>query len=108
MPKFFSTVTVKMSDDDLKAAYHQYKEAAQAMGDRVISYATYLKAPYLNVYVDMKCLNCHAESREHFGDYGMDMDTYALPFPIDWCPDCGEQHLVPKDIYRKLVLNVLK
>ncbi len=108
MPKFFSTVTVVMSNDELKDAYRQYKDRALVMGDQVISYAAFLKAPYLNVFVDMKCLNCHAELREHFGDYGLDMEDYSLPFPIDWCPECGLQHLVPKDIYHKLVINVFK
>ncbi len=108
MPKFFSTVTVKLSEDELKSAYQEYLSHPMYDVMNPMSFNAFKKVPNLNVYVDMKCLNCHHELRTHFGDYALDMEDFTTPFPLDWCPNCGLQHLIPKDIYNKLTLNVLK
>lgn len=108
MPKFFHTIKVNLSDDELLESYNEYRESSKFNGFPIITYKQFLKVPNINVFIDMKCLNCHFEVREHFGNYQMDMDEFTTPFPIDFCPECGLQHLVPKDIYTKLTLNVLK
>jgi len=108
MPKFFNTITIPLSNEELSAIYEEYKLIARNRGDAILPYHKFLKTPHINTFVDMKCLNCHHELREHFGDYAMEMEGMTTPFPIDWCPECMTQHLVPKDIYHKLMLKVYK
>ena len=103
MAKFFKTITHTPNESELKDIYDLYKYNAEAMGDKPMPYKAFLKTPNLNVFVEMKCLNCHSEYQEHFGDYALEMEAMELPFPIDWCPDCMKQYLVPKDIYNKLI-----
>ena len=103
MAKLFNTFVVDTPEDELKEAYNLYMYHINALNEKPISYKQFLKTPNLNVHVDMKCLNCHFEVREHFGNYAMEMEAMKLPFPIDWCPNCAKQHLVPKDIYNKLL-----
>lgn len=103
MAKFFKTYTLKPNIDELKEVYEIYKYNIESIGEKPMSYKRFLKTPNLNVYVDMKCLNCHSEYQEHFGNYSMEMESMELPFPIDWCPDCMKQYLVPKDIYNKIL-----
>jgi len=102
MAKFFNTITKPITDKELKDIYESYTRIARDRGDHIMSFNKFLKTPNINIYVDMKCLNCHFEVREHFGDYAMEMEAYGSPFPIDWCPKCGLNQMVPKDIYNKL------
>lgn len=108
MPKYFTTITIKHTNDELKTIYEEYKVIARNQGDPVLSFNQFSKTPNINTFVDMKCLNCHTMVRAHFGDYAMEMESFMTPFPIDWCPECMKQHLVPLDIYNKLQLNVFK
>jgi hypothetical protein len=103
MPKFFNTISIKHSSLELKTIYEEYKKVAIENRDPIMSYSAFLKFPHIDTFVDMKCLNCHHQVREHFGDYAMEMEGMMLPFPIDWCPECEKQHLVPLDIYNKII-----
>lgn len=103
MAKFFKTYNVKIDESELKEVYELYKHHIHSIGENPVSYTEFLKTPNLTAHVDMKCLNCHSEYSEHFGNYYMEMEAMELPFPIDWCPDCFKQYLVPKDIYNKII-----
>lgn len=102
---FFSIIELDKTEKEYRELYNHYKKKASERKElHILSYSEYKNAPFLNVYVDMKCLNCDFEIRKHFGNYGLDMVDYKIPFPVDVCPKCKMRHLVPKDIYTKLTL----
>lgn len=78
MAKLFNTFVVDTPEDELKEAYDLYMYHINALNEKPISYKQFLKTPNLNVHVDMKCLNCHFEVREHFGNYALEMEAMKL------------------------------
>ena len=103
MAKLFNTIKAKPTDKQLKEAYELYKHDIESLEDREFTYEEFLTLLDLDEFIDMKCLYCHREQRDHFRNYKLELDIIELPFPITWCYHCEKQYLVFKDIYNKLI-----
>jgi hypothetical protein len=101
MAKFFNTIKSKPTDEELKYLYQIYVNNTESSDEDPITYKDFIKNNKLNLFIDMKCLYCHYEVREPLELYSFELED--SPFPMDWCPDCMKQSLVPKDIHSKLI-----
>ena len=108
MPEYFILINIPHSESEKKLMYKEYKESSKRYDplSPMASYKDFISTPHFDDFIDMKCLNCGCEVRENFAYYFHLMEDDDTPFPIDTCPECMKNHLVPIDVHRHLKLKV--
>ena len=62
----------------------------------------YVKQEIYEEYVEFKCLNCN---HEDFLAANIVLECFKpskVDYPILYCPKCGEEQMIPKDVYEQI------
>ena len=110
MPKHFSTIKIKISDEEKKQRLEDYKYALKNVfyfGPQV-DINDFMNRDIFDESVHLKCLSCGKKSVIEYDILEEMWDESVSDYPVLYCDYCGKENSVPIDVYHRLKLKVFK